>query len=138
MTSSLVDSNVIIDLLDPKSLFGVWSLRQLDTCSKSGTLVINQIVYAETAEFFADGSEFDRLMSGLAVVRDDLPWQAAGMAGFAHRNYRQSGGERDRVLPDFLIGAHAASKGFRLLTRDPRRYRRHFPQLDIIAPDTHP
>jgi predicted nucleic acid-binding protein len=138
MTSSLVDSNVIIDLLDPDSRFGVWSFRQLDSCSKDGTLVINQIVYAETAEFFADSAEFDRLMGGLIVVRDDLPWNAAGIAGFAHRNYRQSGGERDRVLPDFLIGAHAMTRGFRLLTRDPRRYRQHFPTLDIIAPDTHP
>jgi predicted nucleic acid-binding protein len=42
------------------------------------------------------------------------------------------------VLPDFLIGAHASAKGYRLLTRDGRRYRSYFPKLDIIAPDTHP
>ncbi len=60
------------------------------------------------------------------------------MAGYAHRKYRKSGGGRDRVLADFLIGAHASTKGYRILTRDPRRYRTYFPTLDIIAPDTHP
>ena len=136
--SSLVDSNVIIDLLDKSAGFAEWSFRQFDILSKSGPLIINQIAYAETASYFLDVSEFDRLMSGFNVNRDDLPWAAAGLAGLAHRDYRRSGGARDRVLPDFLMGAHAAVKGYRLLTRDARRYRSYFPELDIIAPDTHP
>ena len=55
-----------------------------------------------------------------------------------HRKYRRSGGLRERVLPDFLIGAHAAVKSYRILTRDAARYRTYFPDVDIIAPDTHP
>ena len=136
--SILIDSNVIIDLLDKSAEFAIWSFRQMDRLSNSGSLVINQIAYAETASYFSDVADFDRVMAGLSVTRDDLPWEAAGMAGTAHRKYRKSGGLRDRVLPDFLIGSHALLRGYRLLTRDGRRYRTYFPKLDIIAPDTHP
>jgi predicted nucleic acid-binding protein len=71
-------------------------------------------------------------------LRDDIPYEAAYLAGRAHISYRARGGSRDRTLPDFLIGAHAAVKGYRLLTRDQARYRSYFPNLTIIAPDTHP
>lgn len=62
---------------------------------------------------------------------------AAFLAGQSHRRYRHKGGTRDRTLPDFFIGAHAIVSGLTLVTRDPRRYRQHFPRLKLIAPDTH-
>jgi predicted nucleic acid-binding protein len=137
MTSSLVDSNVLIDLLANSPLWGSWSFRQIDRASQEG-LVINQIVFAETAAYFLDFHEMDRVLSSFKVTREELPWHAAAAAGLVHVKYRRRGGVRDRVLPDFLIGAHALAKGHRLLTRDARRYRTYFPKLDIIAPDSHP
>ncbi len=135
MRSSLVDSNVLIDILTENAQFADWSFRQL---SEDGDLVVNQICFAETAAYFLNLEEFQHAMALIGIVRDDLPWTAAGIAGNMHREYRQQGGPRDRVLPDFLIGAHAAAKQYKLLTRDPARYRTYFPQLEIIAPDTHP
>ena len=62
----------------------------------------------------------------------------AFLAGRAFNLYRQRGGSKERTLPDFFIGAHAAVRGYTVLTRDPAGYRTYFPDLDIIAPDTHP
>jgi predicted nucleic acid-binding protein len=138
MSATLVDSNVIIDLLTKDSQFGLWSFRQLDRLAQIGDLVINQICFAETATYFKDVAEFERSMDLIGISRNDLPWPAAGKAGVAHFEYRKKGGPRQRILADFLIGAHATENGYRILTRDPSPYRTYFPQLDIIAPDTHP
>jgi predicted nucleic acid-binding protein len=104
----------------------------------TGSLTINQIVFAEIAAYFTDGGRFNKMASGLGLVREDLPWDAAREAGLAHAAYRLAGGMRERVLADLLIGAHASTRSHVLLTRDARRYRTYFPNLDIIAPDSHP
>ena len=137
MTSSLVDSNVIIDILE-ENTWSQWSERQVLSAAEAGQLVINQIVLAETASYFELVTNLDRSLAALRLTKEELPWPAAINAGLSHAQYRKQGGERERALPDFLIGAHAAIKGYRLLTRDARRYRRYFPDLEIIAPNTHP
>jgi predicted nucleic acid-binding protein len=138
MSATLVDSNIIIDLLVKDAEFGPWSFRQLDRLAQIGDLVINQICFAEAATYFKNIAEFERAMASIGITRDDLPWTAAGYAGLAHYQYRKNGGLRERILADFLIGAHASERGYRLITRDPSAYRTYFPQLDIIAPDSHP
>ena len=137
MTLSLVDSNIIIDILEGNE-WSPWSERNILKMSETGQLVINQIVLAETAVYFDHVVQLDRSLAALRLVKEELPWEAAIAAGRGHARYRKQGGARERVLPDFLIGAHASLKGYRLLTRDARRYRQYFPNIDIIAPDTHP
>jgi len=66
--------------------------------------------------------------------REQLPYEAAFLAGKAFLQYRRSGGSRQSPLPDFYIGAHAAVAKFRILTRNSRRYRSYFPTVDLIAP----
>ena len=137
MTLSLVDSNIIIDILEENE-WSPWSERNILKMSETGQLVINQIVLAETAMYFDHVVQLDRSLAALRLVKEELPWEAAISAGRGHARYRKQGGSRERVLPDFLIGAHADLKGYRLLTRDARRYRQYFPNIEIIAPDTHP
>ena len=137
MTLSLVDSNIIIDILEENE-WSPWSERNILKMSETGQLVINQIVLAETAMYFDHVVQLDRSLAALRLVKEELPWEAAIAAGRGHARYRKQGGSRERVLPDFLIGAHANLKGYRLLTRDARRYRQYFPNIEIIAPDTHP
>jgi hypothetical protein len=67
--------------------------------------------------------------------REPIPFEAGFLAGKAFAAYRRRGGSKTSPLPDFLIGAHAAVMGHKLLTRDARRYRNYFPKLDIIAPE---
>jgi predicted nucleic acid-binding protein len=69
------------------------------------------------------------------VVIEEIPLAAAFLAGHAHANYRRAGGSRDAILPDLLIGAHAAVTRRPLLTRDPRRVATHIPGAVLIAPD---
>lgn len=87
---------------------------------------------------FDSEASLNTLLRGLAVRKRELSFEAAFMAGLAHGRYRRAGGVRERTLPDFLIGAHAAHEDHTLLTRDPARYRTYFPDLALIAPDTHP
>lgn len=103
-----------------------------------GRTLINPVVYSEVANAFERLEEAEANLPIRMYDREALPWDAAFLAGQAHLAYRRRGGARERTLPDFLIGAHAAVKGYRLLTRDARRYRQYFPDLDIIAPDSHP
>lgn len=100
-------------------------------------MAINQIIYSELGAGMRSIEEIELAFPAESFDRLDLPWDAAFLAGQAHRMYRRDGGSRDRTLPDFLIGAHAAVAGLTLITRDPKRYRRHFPRLAMIAPDTH-
>ena len=66
--------------------------------------------------------------------REPLPYEAAFLAGKAFLDYRRRGGTRASPLPDFYIGAHAAVRRYRLLTRDAARYRTYFPTVELIAP----
>ncbi|MGQ7794159.1 type II toxin-antitoxin system VapC family toxin [Faunimonas sp. B44] len=135
--STLADSNVLLDVIDGTSAWGRWSADQLQEAADRGAVVINPIVLAETSMSFQDEQAYDAA-AFMRLTRENIPWQAAFLAGQAHRRYRNQGGLRERTLPDFLIGAHAAVRGHVILTRDPRRYRAYFPEVGIIAPDTHP
>jgi hypothetical protein len=115
-----------------------WTVRVLAQEIGRGNLLVNPVVYAEASPKFESHSEFQRSLSVLGIALEHLPWEAAFEAGRAHAMYRKSGGVRERTLPDFFIGAHAKVGGLRLVTRDAGRYRSCFPDLEIVAPDTHP
>ena len=138
MTSTLVDSNILIDIFQPNSNWFTWSRHRLREARLDGPLILNFVIASEVASEFMSEKGFDAKLASSIFVREDVPWSAAFAAGVAYREYRLRGGKRDRLLPDFLIGAHALTKGHRLLTRDARRYRAYFPGLDIVAPDSHP
>ncbi|MEM0898555.1 MAG: type II toxin-antitoxin system VapC family toxin [Pseudomonadota bacterium] len=137
MTSTVIDTNVILDILGPEDVFQSWSVRRLAASASEGVLIINPIVVSELAPALSKSSLKAMLMK-MMIGRENINFDAAHAAGVAHAAYRKAGGRRERTLPDFLIGAHASVSGHRLLTRDPARYRSHFPEIEIIAPDTHP
>lgn len=136
--STLVDSNVLIDILADVERWREWSAAKLAEMADFGEVVINQIVYAETSMWFREPREAAPVTVMAALKREGIPWEAAHEAGRAHLEYRRAGGMRERTLPDFLIGAHALVRGHRVLTRDGRRYRQYFPTIEVIAPETHP
>jgi predicted nucleic acid-binding protein len=134
MNSTLVDSNVLIDLFDEASEWRDWSDAMLTRCAMRGPLVINPIVYAEVSAGFESLDDADAALPEAYLRREPLPWAAAFLAGRAFIQYRRRGGKTPAPLPDFYIGAHAAVAGHILLTRDARRYRYYFPKLAVIAP----
>jgi predicted nucleic acid-binding protein len=138
MSTTLLDTNVLIDLLENRPVWGEWSFRQLGSLGSSDDIVLNQIVYSEASVPYGPQSEFDAVLDVSWLKKEDLPWAAAFLAGKVHTEYRKKGGQKTMALPDFLVGAHAVVKGYRLLTRDAARFRTYFPEIEVIAPDTHP
>lgn len=138
MSGTLIDSNVIIDIVDPSSAWKGWARRWMEDARLRGSLVFNVIIAAEVAHEFVSEDRFERVFDRQLWKLEEIPLKAARMAGMAHCDYRLRGGKRERTLPDFLIGAHAQVAGHRIVTRDPSGYRSYFPDLEIISPETHP
>lgn len=130
----LVDANVILDLLTRDREWGMRSARALAEEAGRAALIINPIIYAELSGSFGSAGELARYVDSADFQREDLPWEAAYLAGQAYIAYRRRGGERRSPMPDFYIGAHALVRGYTLLTRDAARYRTEFPELLLIAP----
>ena len=132
MSSTLVDSNVLIDPFDETSDWRDWSDAMVARCARRGDLVNNQVVFAEVAAGFSSLDDVEEALPAAFIKREALPWEAAFLAGRALVQYRRRGGTTPAPLPDF--GAHAAVAGHTLLTLDARRYRYYFPTLRVIAP----
>ncbi|MBS9722575.1 type II toxin-antitoxin system VapC family toxin [Tianweitania sp. BSSL-BM11] len=136
-TSTLIDTNILIDIFGSGPLHPS-SADALEQAMHDGPIVLSAVVWAEFATPGLTEEQLWRKLQWLKPQREDFPFEAAYPAGLAHRTYKARGGLREKTLPDFLIGAHALVGGHRLLTRDVKRYRTYFPDLDLIAPDTHP
>lgn len=132
--STLVDSNVLLDVIEDEGEWADWSAAMLEQAAAQGPLVINPIVYAEICFGYDAIEVLEHALPPQFCRREALPWDAAFLASRAFVAYRRRGGARRSPLPDFYIGAHAAIAGHTLLTRDPKRYRTYFPKLRIIAP----
>ena len=130
----LVDSNVILDILLEDSTWFEWSAEQLSRCAEETILVVNPIIYAEVSIGFHRVEDLEGALPPDAFERQDIPWEAAFLAGKCFLAYRRAGGVRRSPLPDFFIGAHALVHKMRLLTRDTARYRSYFKSLELIAP----
>jgi len=132
--TTLVDTNVLLDIATDDSRWAAWSLRQLDAAAVRGPVLINAIVYAELSIGYSRIEEIDRVLADAALELAEMPRAALFLAGKVFQRYRARGGKRTGVLPDFFIGAHAAVTQLPLLTRDPRRYRSYFSGITLIAP----
>jgi predicted nucleic acid-binding protein len=132
--TTLIDSNVLLDVFNPETLWFAWSSDALTQALDSGPIVINAVVYAETSVRFSRSEDFDAALAIAGVTFEDVTPDAAFLAAKAFLAYRRDGGPRTTLLPDFLIGAHAAVRGYTLLTRDARRFRAYYPRLKLIAP----
>lgn len=131
----LVDTNVLVDILEDDPEWAEWSLSQLYDQSKIHRPVINSIIYAELSLTFSTHEALDEVIGEMHLDVVDIPRQALFLAGKAFAQYRRRGGQKQNVLADFFIGAHAAVLQYPILTRDSRRYRSYFPRLKIIDPD---
>jgi predicted nucleic acid-binding protein len=130
----LVDTNVLVDLLNDDPEWADWSSDAFCACGDYATLVINTTIYAELAVRYDSADELDSMIASAELKTEDVPWPAAFLAGKAFAQYRRAGGARGSPLPDFYIGAHAAVTNMALLTRDPARYRTYFPDVELLSP----
>lgn len=134
MKPVLVDSNVLLDVATDDDTWANWSATALQSAAEDSYLVVNPLVYAEVSIAFSRIEELEAALPHNVYRREVLPWEAAFLAGKAFLQYRKRGGARSSPLPDFYIGAHAAVREYRLLTRDVARYRTYFPTVELISP----
>lgn len=132
--ATLVDSNVILDVVSEDADWLDWSASMLERAAESGRLIINPLVYAEVSVAFDTIEALDDALPAEYYTREALPWEAAFLAARAFVKYRRKGGAKAAPLPDFYIGAHAAIRRHAILTRDARRYHTYFPTVQIISP----
>jgi predicted nucleic acid-binding protein len=130
----LVDTNVILDVIEDDPQWADWSQRQLDQAALNDLLCINVVIYAELSIAYAAIEQLEAMLARARFEVEPLPREALFLAGKAFMRYRRSRGAKSGVLPDFFIGAHAAVCGHSLLTRDAGRYKTYFPKLALISP----
>lgn len=131
----LVDTNVLLDVLEDDPAWADWSVRQLRAQSQAHALVINPAIYAELSLAFDSVKALDEAIEGMGLSFQELPRPALFLAGRAFVRYRRDGGAKGNVLADFFVGAHAAVLSCSILTRDARRYRNYFPTVRLLTPD---
>lgn len=130
--TALIDTNVLVDVLDGQSAWTAWARQVIGDVGAQRRLVLNPIIYAELSVGYASIALLDEVLA--PFEREDLPWDGGFHAGKAFLNYRRAGGTRTSPLPDFYIGAHAQVSGYSLITRDVARYSTYFPTVDLITP----
>ena len=131
----LVDTNVLVDVVENDPEWADWSIAQLQAQSKVHRLVINPVIYSELSLTFSTVEALDKVLDDMELQMLEIPKPALFLAGKAFVKYRRSGGVKHNVLGDFFIGAHAAVSGLPVLTRDARRYRNYFPGVRLVAPE---
>lgn len=129
-----VDTNVLLDIFLDDQTFRAGSLAALRACLSEGTIVACEVVFAEVTAVFADEPAAIRAMAQIPVGYSAIDSASAVRAGSGWRRHRRDGGSRQRIVADFLVGAHALEQADRLLTRDRGFHRTAFTGLTIVDP----
>ena len=129
----LVDTNVLLDVVQDDPDWADWSQQQLQAASLRGPLAINPVIYSELSMAYDRIEDLDRVVRQTGLKEVAVPREALFLAGKVFLQYRRRRGAKSGVLPDFFIGAHAAVAGIPILTRDVRRYRTYFPSVEILG-----
>jgi predicted nucleic acid-binding protein len=129
-----VDTNVLVDVLGSDPRFGPTSREALRVATHAGELIASEVVWAETSAWYRSEPEAAEALARLRIRLVPMRQEAAFAAGAAWGVYRRTGGKRERVIADFLVGAHARVHADQLLTRDDGFYHSRFKGLKILDP----
>lgn len=134
MRDLLIDTNVILDVIQDDPRWCDWSLGILDQYSQTHRLIINPIIYTEISIGYQRIEELEEMLTISGIKLMPIPKEALFLSGKAFLNYRRKKGTKASTLPDFFIGAHAAVADITLATRDTKRISHYFPSVRLIKP----
>lgn len=129
----LVDTNVILDVLNEDPVWANWSDTQI-TAHQSSGLLVNPLIYTELCAGASSFKDVDKVLIELKLELLELSREALFCTAHAFLKYRRQGGTKTAPLPDFFIGAQAQCMGIPILTRDMARYTTYFPDVRLICP----
>ena len=131
-----VDTSVLLDVLTNDPRHGASSLEALRRVRRAGSIVACPVVWAETRVFFPNSLHMREALTAAQIRFDPFDEDSASLAGEMWLRYRRQGGQRTRLVADFLVAAHAQVRAGRLLTRDRGFFRRYFEDLEVIEPES--
>lgn len=131
--STAIDSSVLWSIFKGEDDARSW-MDLLVTTRRESNLVVCDIVFAEVAPLFRTVTELTATLETLGIGYDPIEPETAFLAGEIFKRYRREGGPRSHMIPDFLVGAHAANQAACLAADDRGYLRRYFPRLRLLAP----
>lgn len=129
-----IDTSVLVAMTKPEPTADAW-LAALAAASTQGQLITSEIAVAEMVAFTRSEAGVRELLARLEIRFDPTGFEAAVLAGKIFRAYRDRGGPREQLLPDFVVAAHASTQADRLAAADRGYIRNYFPRLKLLTVD---
>ncbi len=134
MSAVAVDTSVLLAIFKGEPRGEKW-LECLQSAAETATLLISSVVFAEVRSFFPSDDACRKTLRSIDLRHSPFTEEASLLAGRLFRTYRNEGGPRKTILPDFLIAAHATTQADSLATEDRGYLRTYFPALRLLTPD---
>lgn len=133
MNALAIDTSALLAIFKGENRGQLW-LATLQSAAEAASLQVSSVVYAEIRSFFPNDRACQTALRDLDIRHSSINEESASLAGRIFREYRNEGGPRSTILPDFLVAAHAAIQADALATDDRGYLRSYFPNIQILKP----